>query len=157
MAESEYAAWVAAAIPDYAADKVTSGQWSAEASLELSWKEHDALLPQGMATPDNHFFTILDARSAPVGMLWFAVQTRFNARIAYVYDVGVRPERQREGHALRAFAALEDEVRKLGLAGIALHVFGHNTGARALYARLGYQPTNISLYKQLETVESGSQ
>ncbi|MBK9608808.1 MAG: GNAT family N-acetyltransferase [Betaproteobacteria bacterium] len=107
--------------------------------------------------PDNHFFTILDARSAPVGMLWFAVQTRFNARIAYVYDVGVRPERQREGHALRAFAALEDEVRKLGLAGIALHVFGHNTGARALYARLGYQPTNISLYKQLETVESGSQ
>ena len=54
---------------------------------------------------------------------------------------------QREGHALRAFVALEDEVRRLGLSGIALHVFGHNTGAQALYAKLGFHPTNISLYK----------
>ena len=43
-------------------------------------------------------------------MLWFAVKTRFDARIAYVFDVGVRPERQREGHAFAAFLALEDEV-----------------------------------------------
>lgn len=27
--------------------------------------------------------------------------------------------------------------------------FGHNTGAQALYSRLGYQPTNISLFKPI--------
>jgi len=86
--------------------------------------------------------------------LWFAVQTKFNARIAYVFDVSVRPERQREGHAYRAFLALEDEVRRRGLSGIALHVFGHNPGAQALYAKLGYRPTNINMYKPLETAES---
>ena len=34
-----------------------------------------------------------------------------------------------------------------GLSGIALHVFGHNREARALYRKLGYVATNINLYK----------
>jgi ribosomal protein S18 acetylase RimI-like enzyme len=149
MTNAEYAEWLVKSIPAYAADKVASGQWSEEASLEESRREHHELLPQGLQTPDNHFFAIVDSRSVDVGMLWFAVTTKFNTRIAYVYDVSVKPERQREGHAMRAFHALEGEVRRLGLGGVALHVFGHNTGARALYAKLGYEPTNISLFKPL--------
>jgi ribosomal protein S18 acetylase RimI-like enzyme len=147
MTQSEYAAWLKATIPEHAADKVASGQWSEAASLELSKKEYQDLLPQGLETPDNYFFTIADPQAAAVGALWFAVKTKFNAPVAYVFDVRVWPERQREGHAFRALLALEDEVRKLGLSGIALHVFGHNKGAQALYAKLGFQPTNISLFK----------
>jgi RimJ/RimL family protein N-acetyltransferase len=37
----------------------------------------------------------------------------------------------------------------LGLSGIALHVFGHNHGAQALYAKLGFVATNINLFKSL--------
>ena len=92
----------------------------------------------------------IPAYAAGVGVLWFAVKTRFNARIAYVFDVSIRPERQRQGHALRAFQALDEEVRRLGLAGIALHVFGHNMAARALYEKLGFAATSISLYKQVD-------
>ena len=154
MLQPEYDAWVAETIPAYAADKVASGQWPQSTAIEQSKKENEELLPQGLATPDNHFFTIVDAAGAPVGMLWFAVKTRFDARIAYVFDVGVRPERQREGHASAAFRALEDEVRKLGLAGIALHVFGHNTQAQGLYAKLGFRPTSISLFKPVAPAEN---
>ncbi len=149
MTNAEYAAWLDESIPAYAADKVASGQWAESESLALSRKENDELLPLGLATPDNHFFTIVDAESSAVGMLWFAVQTKFNARIAFVFDVSVNPDQQRRGHAARAFRDLEEEVRKLGLSGIALHVFGHNAAARALYAKLGYEPTNISLFKPL--------
>ena len=149
MKKSEYAAWLAESIPAYAADKIASGQWAEADALELSKKENDELLPQGLETPDNYLFAIVDSDSEEVGMLWFAVKTKFNARIAYVYDVSVKPSRQREGHAMRAFLALEQEVRTRGLAGIALHVFGHNAGARALYAKLRYEPTNISLFKSV--------
>ncbi len=150
MLQPEYDAWVAETIPAYAADKVASGQWPQSTALEQSKKENDELLPQGLATPDNHFFTIVESAGAPVGMLGFAVKTRFNARIAYVFDVGVRPERQREGHASAAFVALEGEVRNLGLAGIALQVFGHNTAGQGLYAKLGYRPTSISMFKSVD-------
>ena len=146
----EYAEWQAATIPAYAADKVASGQWPEATSIEQSTKEYAELLPLGPATPDNHLFTILDADAAAVGVLWFAVKARFNARIAYVFDVSIQPERQRQGHARRAFQALDDEVRRLGLAGIALHVFGHNIAARALYDKLGFKATSISLYKRVE-------
>lgn len=149
MKKSEYAAWLAESIPAYAADKIASGRWAEADALELSKKENDELLPQGLETPDNYLFAIVDSDSEEVGMLWFAVKTKFNARIAYVYDVSVKPSRQREGHAIRAFLALEQEVRTRGLAGIALHVFGHNAGARALYAKLGYEPTNLSLFKSV--------
>ena len=53
MIQSEYIAWLETTIPAYAADKVASGQWSREASLELSRKEYNELLPQGFETPDN--------------------------------------------------------------------------------------------------------
>ena len=108
------------------------------------------MLPLGLETPENHLYAIVDSQSALVGILWFAVKKKFDARIAYVFDVSIRPERQREGHAMRAFLALEEEVRRLGLSGIALHVFGHNAGARALYERLGFRPTNLSLFKPVE-------
>ena len=147
MTDTEFTTWLAEAVPVYAMDKVASGQWAADAALELSKKEHDQLLPLGRLSPDNHLYSIVDIEGSPVGMLWFAVQTKFNARIAYVFGIDVWPAHQRRGHGRRAFVALEDEVRRLGLAGIALHVFGHNTGAQALYAKLGFQPTNISLYK----------
>jgi ribosomal protein S18 acetylase RimI-like enzyme len=151
MTNPEYAAWLEESIPAYAADKMASGQWTQEESLARSKKENDELLPQGLQTPDNHLFTIVDSKSSAVGMLWFAVKTKFNARIAFVFDISVNPNRQRQGHATRAFEDLEDEVQRLGLSGIALHVFGHNAGARALYAKLGYEPTNISLFKPLPT------
>lgn len=149
MDESEFVVWKEQVIPAYALDKVASGQWSHEASLELSRKEFEELLPKDHQTPDNHFFKIFDEQFNAVGTLWLAVKTKFSSRIAYVFDVEVFPQHRREGHAFRAFLALEDEVQKLGLSGIALHVFGRNTNAHALYAKLGFEPTNISLFKSM--------
>ena len=147
MTESEYFEWLTATIPAYAEDKVASGQWAKDVSLELSAKEYAELLPQGLETKDNYLYTIVDSQSVAVGMLWFAEKAKFNSQVAYVFDVSVKPECQREGHALSALVALEALARAKGLSGIALHVFGRNTGAQALYAKLGYQPTNISLFK----------
>jgi ribosomal protein S18 acetylase RimI-like enzyme len=149
ITDSEYSAWLAEVVPAYAADKIASGAWVEAGALERSLKEYEALLPEGRSTPDHHIHSILDAAGSAVGTLWFAVQERGTERVAYVYNVSVRAQHRRQGHALRAFAALESEVRRLGLAGIALHVFGHNRSARALYEKLGYVPTNLNLYKPL--------
>lgn len=149
MSDAEYAAYAEESIPDYAAEKVASGQWTAEESLALAKRSFDELLPQGRHTPDHHLFTVLDGQSVAVGMLWIAAQVRAGQRIAYVYDVGIKPEHRRKGHAAGAFMALESKARELGLSGVALHVFGHNLAAQALYAKLGYAPTNINMFKPL--------
>lgn len=149
MTQLEFLAYIEESVPSYAASKVTSGQWAEADALALSKQAYEELLPQGLATPDNHLFTIVVNDSRKVGMLWVAVQDRANQRVAYVYDVSILPEHRRQGHAMRAFEALEAKVRDMGLAGIALHVFGHNRDAQALYAKLGYTTTNINMFKAL--------
>lgn len=150
MTEAAFAEYRAASIPSFASDKIASGQWSEDTALELSRQGFEALLPHGLATPDNYLFELrVDNEPGPVGMLWFAVQDRAGKKIAYVYDVLIHPEHQRKGHGTRVFGALEEMTRAMGLSGIALHVFGHNPGAHALYLRLGFQPTNISMFKPI--------
>ncbi|HEY2559884.1 MAG TPA: GNAT family N-acetyltransferase [Caldimonas sp.] len=150
MNAEEFAAYVERAIPEFANDKVASGQWSRASSLELSRQGYDELLPKGLATPENFLFTLrVAATQVVVGALWYAVQERAGQRIAYVYDVLVEPQYRRMGYATQVFRKLEAEVRSRGLCGIALHVFGHNEAARALYAKLGYQATNIVMFKEV--------
>ncbi len=150
MTQNEFLAFAEEAVPVFAADKIASGHWSHDEALALSYKSFNELLPHGLASADNFLFTIRDpANQANVGMVWIAAQERAGKRIAYVYDVVVQPEHQRKGHATRALLALESEVRTLGLSGIALNVFAHNAGAHALYVKLGYQPTNINMFKPI--------
>jgi ribosomal protein S18 acetylase RimI-like enzyme len=147
MTDVEYEVFLSETIPMFAAEKVASGQWSQEESLALAQKSYDDLLPLGLTTPDNYLYTIQTAPGTGIGIVWIAAQTRASKRIAYVYELSIQPEHQRKGHAKRAMQALEVEVKILGLTGLALHVFGHNHAAQALYARLGYQPTNIHMFK----------
>jgi len=149
MSDTDFVAYMGETIPAYAADKVLSGQWAEGESLEQSRRAFSELLPLGLETPDNYFFKLLDGQGRCVGTLWLAEAEQARTRIAYVYDVRIRPECRRQGHAKQALAAAEAEARRLGLAGIGLHVFGHNGAARALYEKLGYRPTNISLFKAL--------
>lgn len=149
MTDADFAIFRAAAVTGYAAEKVASGQWSPAQSLELSRKNFDELLPEGLNTVDHYLYCVLDAQGQAVGTLWIAAKEQAGKRIAYIYDIEIRSEHRRRGHAARALGAAEDEARRLGLCGIGLHVFGHNTGARALYEALGYRTTNINMFKPL--------
>lgn len=147
MIAADFDRFIAEAIPAYAADKVRALQWTADEALALSRQSFDDLLPQGLATPGHRLYSLVDDDQAVVGVLWIAEQLRAGRPIAYVYNIRIAPAYQRRGHASRALLALEAQLPALGLSGIALHVFGHNGAAAALYAKLGYGPTNIHLFK----------
>ena len=127
------------------------GGGGARGALEGSRADFDDSLPHGLATPDNYLFEIQDGEDGTtVGYLWFAVVVKHGLRSAYVYDLEVKREPRRQGHAKRAFAALEARVAALGLSSIGLHVFGHNPGAQSLYSQLGYTVTGINMIKQID-------
>ena len=149
MNDSEYATWFEAIVPSYAADKVALHRWSEEEAIDRAKKEYEQLLPRGLETEGNYFCAVLDEAGQTVGSLWFVEAERVGFRVAYVFHIGIKHDHRRRGHATRALAALEVEAASRGLAGIALQVFGHNLNARYLYSKLGYEPTNINLYKPL--------
>ncbi len=155
MTPAEFIRWRAQAVPAYAADKVRMGRWSEQESLAEAEKEFSALLPQGQETPGHVLFTIESNSGLNVGALWVAREERATGAIGFIYDLVVWPEYRRQGHATSAMRALEREAVTLGFRGLALHVFAHNKTAQELYAKLGYAPTNINMFKPLaETGEA---
>lgn len=142
---------------EYAAERVRAGQWPEAQALARAQAEFAALLPQGSDTPGHHCLAILDPDlGVVVGHLWWAEETRDGQRVAYVYDLAVQPAWQRRGHARRAFLALEGAARAAGLARIDLHVFGHNPGAQAFYAALGYRVTSVMMARALQPDRTAS-
>ncbi len=149
MTEAEFRAYLEPAIAEYAAEHVKSGHWNSADALEESRKEFTQLLPDGLNTVNQHLFSIKDDSGTNVGRLWFAVRERGADRSAFIYDVHIYESFQRRGYATQAFQALETRARDMGITAISLHVFGHNTSARALYEKLGFETTNLMMNKPI--------
>ena len=152
MRPAIYTSYLESAVAGYAEENVASGRWPKEGALERSRADFQLLLPQGLATPGHYLYEIVAGEGGPtVGFLWFAAEDRHGMRSAFVYDIQIKEEYRRRGHASRAFLALESIVAGLGLPSIGLHVFGHNHAAQALYGQLGYTVTDINMIKPLNT------
>ena len=149
MTDAEYAAFVAEAVPEYAAEKVAAGQWSAEEAPTLAAKSFASLLPGGRATPDHFLFTARADGGEAIGVVWYAIEARAGARSADLYQIRLFTACQGRGLGEATMRALEADVAARGLAGIGLHVFGHNARARALYEKLGYATTSVIMFKPI--------
>jgi len=150
MTPVEYEAYLPAAIAEYAADRIAAGNWSEAEALSRAQREFADLLPQGVATPNQHLFTIRDAaRAQAVGVIWLGVMSHFGQPSAFIYDLRIFDDFQRRGYGMQAMLAVEREAQALGMNRIGLHVFGHNSAAQALYLKLGYTITNINMAKHL--------
>jgi GNAT superfamily N-acetyltransferase len=146
MSQSDYAAWKAHGIKAYAEDKQQSG-YSAKQALKLSKVSYEDGLPQGLQTPNNYIFTILNAAEQPVGTTWFAIKEHYGKKSAFIYDIEINQAVRGQGLGKATMMALEAEVRKHGIDKIGLHVFAFNKTAHALYASLGYKTTDITMEK----------
>ncbi|MEO8310435.1 MAG: GNAT family N-acetyltransferase [Caldimonas sp.] len=156
MQPETYATYLEAAIAGYAEENVSAGRWSEVEALARSREDFHSLLPNGLATPDNRLLEILDeGDGAVVGFVWCAIQRKHGSCSAYVFDLEIKPEHRRKGHALRALKALELDAVKTGAGSIGLNVFANNLGAQALYRKLGYVPTNFNMRKPLPAVPEG--
>ena len=138
------------AVPQYAAEKVRSGEWGAQEAQARGEGEFRMLLPQGIHTPQHFLYDLHDAQTRQnVGVLWYALRQSGPQVSAFVYEIEIFPGFRRQGYATQAFGLLEQDAAQHGAGSVQLHVFGHNHGARALYERLGFSPTNLILRKNL--------
>ena len=152
MSDATYQAYLEVTVREYAEDKITAGNWQPEEALERSAKEFQQLLPEGVATSDQYLYAIEDATvEMKVGMIWLARIMQGNKPFMFIYDFVIDETQRRKGYGEQALRAAEEQAKALGLDTIALHVFGHNQAARALYEKLGYEITNINMAKKLTT------
>ena len=148
MTQSEYNHWAPRSREAYAKDKMRANGYTEEEAHKIAESDFLRLLPDGYETKEHHLFTMKDGDKT-VGYLWFMVRGAENNRKAFIADIIVEEEFRGQGFGKKAMKLLEEEVCKLGLKEIGLHVFGFNETAIALYTSLGYQTTDLVMAKKL--------
>ena len=152
MTEDEYRDYMSSAVGEYAQEVAQANDWPIERALQVAEEQFRELLPQGLSTL-HHRFLVIEESAPPagrVGMLWFAVEHKGPKPHAFLYDFRIDEAFRRRGYGTQALQALEVQVRKLGLDTITLHVFGHNSAARALYKKMGYAEVDLIMSKMLD-------
>ncbi len=150
MREEEFDDFLVSSASAYADDNIKSGRWLPEGAHGRALSELRDSLPQGIDTPDNYLFDILASPGGTVvGYVWCAIQENCGQRSAFVYDVEIKPEFRRQGHASKAFAAIQEHMAALEIESLGLHVFAFNEGAIALYRKLGFEVTGLNMQKKL--------
>ncbi|WP_411106460.1 GNAT family N-acetyltransferase [Streptomyces sp. cmx-4-9] len=143
MTPTEYEAWKAEAIREYAEDWAGRGM-PVQAAEAKSEADHRSLLPLGAATPGASF-AVLEAAGEPVGHIWVGARDGGS----YVYDVLVFPAHRGRGFGRDLMLLAEGTALAQGHRTIGLHVFADNTPAVRLYESLGYAPTLFNHAKDL--------
>lgn len=133
------------AIQEYAEDHVRNGNWSADGALERSQKEFEHYLPNGIHTPDQYVWSIVDESNHKIGVLWVQVKEGK----AFILDFIIDKEYRGKGLGKETLIALDDKLKSMGAESVALHVFGDNISAQELYKKMGFKITDIQMKKDL--------
>lgn len=151
MSPQDFESYYRDSIEDYAQSMTSAGNVSRDEALEASEKQFSELLPNGLESSGQHLFSAWDPeKKTEVGMVWIGERPRGEQVQTVIYDIRMWEDLRGQGYGTQTLHAVEDLVRTMGFSEIWLHVFGHNTGARRLYERLGYEITNVTMRKKLD-------
>lgn len=149
MTATQFAAWHAQTVREYAAGHVEAGNWPAEESIERAEATIQRLLPAGTETPGHHLWSLRGPDGEHAGILWVGPREPPLPGALYIWDIAVDPAHRGRGYGRAALEALDAWARSHGYDRIGLHVFGSNGTARRLYQRAGYVETDVLMEKRL--------
>ncbi|KGP79428.1 MULTISPECIES: GNAT family N-acetyltransferase [unclassified Paenibacillus] len=150
MNQEEYANFRIRSIKDFAEEKVEAGTWAAEEAQGLAEASYDKYLPEGLNTPGAYLYNLVHEVDGNVGYIWFNVTDNRRGKDAFLLDIVVEEAYRGKGYGTETMEALEREALSLGVDRIGLHVFGHNVRASSLYRKMGYEVTDLTMYKEIK-------
>ncbi len=146
MTDDEFEAFLREGKEGYAQQRSRNFGTAVEYERAHAERQYAELLPDSKETKDNHFWTIARA-GASIGFLWVRVDPP--AQHAFLFEIAIYPEHQRQGYGSRALELLEEELRRMGVSRIGLNVFADNHVAIGLYQKHGYTTTNFNMQKHI--------
>ena len=147
ITEDEFKLWKESSVKGYADDLVNAGQCSLEDALERATADFDAIMIEGLSTPNNFIYIAENTDKEAVGLIWY--ETNEEKR-AFIADFLVYSNHRGKGYGKNILNELEVVVREQGIKYILLHVFDKNTTARELYKKVGYVELDV------DGIEEGS-
>ena len=147
MAASEFDAYRAYFVPDYALDLMANHRLAKDAAFAQASEDLAQAFPKGAQSINQQLLCILGPFELVVGYLWFEAQAE--GQTAFVQDFHILPMFQGQGFAKAAMAAFDVLARDEGFAKIKLRVAPDNGVARHVYDGAGFWVSGIQMVKNL--------
>ncbi|MGR6546141.1 GNAT family N-acetyltransferase [Paenibacillus tundrae] len=149
MSDQEFASFRVRSIEDFAQEKIEAGTWAPEEAQQLAEASYDKYLPEGLNTPGAYVYNLVHEVDENIGYIWFNITDNRRGKEAFLLDIVVEEAHRGKGYGTETMKALEQAAIGLGVDRIGLHVFGHNGRASNLYKKMGYEVTDLTMYKEL--------
>ncbi|WP_338588727.1 GNAT family N-acetyltransferase [Paenibacillus sp. Y5S-9] len=150
MNQEDYASFRIRSIKDFAQEKVEAGTWAEEEAQQLAEESYERYLPEGLNTPGAYLYNLVHSVDGNVGYIWFNITDNRRGKDAFLLDIVVEEAHRGKGYGTETMQALEQTALSLGVDRIGLHVFGHNVRASSLYRKMGYEVTDLTMYKEIK-------
>ena len=146
--KEEYEEFVVKSIENYSKDLAKSNDITNDKALEMSKKQFEAILEQGIETPGHYFKKVLNSDNTNLGHIWLGPKKGYD-KVSFIYDLFIKEEFRGQGLGSLILTYTEVFLKDEGYQKISLHVFGHNKPAIRLYEKNDYQVTNLHMEKAL--------
>lgn len=151
MTESEFEVYLEENVRRYAEVNVEAGYWNPSEALEKSRQVHAQLLPDGVATKNQHLFSVFDEDTGEkVGLIWIEVKANAPTPSAFIYDFLINEGLRGRGYGKQTLQAAEAWLKSMNIKTVSLHVFGNNKIARTLYEKAGFDVSSLNMKKSLD-------
>ena len=124
---------------NYAQEITKARGISIEEAMQITNKEYDTLLPDGLQSKNQYLYTIENNENENIGIMWFSSQSNHGDNELFLCDVEVNKEYRGKGYGRESMDLLESKVKEFNMHTISLHVFLHNKIACSLYNKIGYK------------------
>ena len=139
MNQDQYNNYITYSKNNYAQEITKSRGISIEEAMQITNKEYDTLLPDGLQSKNQYLYTIENNENENIGIMWFSSQSNHGDNELFLCDVEVNKEYRGKGYGRESMDLLESKVKEFNMHTISLHVFLHNKIAYSLYNKIGYK------------------
>lgn len=147
MSAAEFEGYKDFCINQYTVTYSNNLRISMEQAREISKRQINSMLSNGLNTKDNYLFNIVDkTRNEKIGTLWICIREK--QKDGYICDIRIDEAYQGKGYGKGTMKKIEEFLQEKGIYKAELDVFGDNKTAFELYKRMGYEVQAISMIKE---------
>ena len=139
MNQDTYNHYITYSKNNYAQEIIKSRGIGIEEAMQITNKEYDALLSDGLKSKNQYLYTIKNDNNENIGIIWFSSDSNHGDNELFLCDIEINKEFRGKGYGRESMDLLESKVKEFNMHTISLHVFLHNKIAYSLYNKIGYK------------------
>ena len=139
MNQDQYNNYITYSKNNYAQEIIKSRGIGIEEATQITNKEFDALLSDGLISKNQYLYTIENDNNENIGIIWFSSDSNHGDNELFLCDIEINKEFRGKGYGRESMDLLESKVKEFNMHTISLHVFLHNKIACSLYNKIGYK------------------